>query len=425
MVFVPKSKSILFLNPDYHCSFFLKDELRRRGWRADVLVQPWYPRQLLFRDDVIQEKLRYGIHLGWSNWPRFFAVMVLRSIRIVRYKYVIHYGSLNLGVPQGDLRTRIFLRLLKTWYQIVRMTGTHFVYLPSGCRDHVSKEQWLKIDGGRVCANCGYEPLCSDKSNATNFQLVRKFSSASIPGDGQRTDEFEETRIRYKSFDLNLYAPNIPVPPEFVWPADSTIKILHSHALIGRRIGGKNIKGTEYVRQAVDRLKSEGINVSFVNLHGVESRNMRFHQVQADVIVDQLIYGWYGSTSLEGLALGKPVVCYLRPSWRKYVTAFFPEWKLCPIISATPETVYDELRKLVVDAQYRNQVGQDSRRFAEQFLDVRKNVIELEALLRHIGHSQRFAWLLRFPSPFLFFGYRIVRRYPYIYFRSKLFMLKI
>ena len=115
---------------------------------------------------------------------------------------------------------------------------------------------------------------------------------------------------------------------------------------------------------------------------------MRFHQVQADVIVDQLIYGWYGSTSLEGLALGKPVVCYLRPSWRRYITAFFPEWASCPIISATPETVFSELRKLVVDDQYRHQVGEESRRFAEKFLDVRKNVVEFEHLLLSLDDSR-------------------------------------
>ncbi|NDC48672.1 MAG: glycosyltransferase family 1 protein [Micrococcales bacterium] len=385
---MPKSKSILFLNPDYHCSFFLKDELRRRGWRADILMQSWYPRQLLFRDDVIQEKLRYGIHLGWSNWLRFFAVMVLRTIRIVRYKYVIHYGSLNKEISESGRSSRVFLMLLKAWYRLVRITGTHFVFIPSGCRDHVSKEEWLKIDGGRVCSNCGYEPRCSDNVNRVNFQLVRRFSSASLPGDGQKTVEFEETRIRYKSFDLSLYAPNLPIPPKFVWPADSTIKVLHSHALIGRGSGGKNIKGTEYVIQAVERLKSEEIDVSLVNLSGVASRDMRFHQVQADVIVDQLIYGGYGSTTLEAMALGKPVICYIRPSWKTYLTSLYPEWASCPIISATPETVYLELRKLVVDDQYRHQVGEESRRFAEKFLDVRKNVVEFEHLLLSLDDSR-------------------------------------
>ncbi len=388
MFFVPKSRSVLFLNPDYHCSFFLKDELHRRGWRADVLVQPWYPRQLLFRDDVIQEKLRYGIHLGWSNWLRFVTAMTLRTIRIVRYKYVIHYGSLSQEISESERRGRIFLILLKTWFRLVRITGTRFVYIPSGCRDHVSKKEWMKIDGGRVCSNCGYEPQCSDNVNRVNFQLVRRFSSASLAGDGQRTDEFEETRIRYKSFDLSLYTPNLPVPPEFVWSTDSTIKVLHSHALTGRESGGKNIKGTGYVIRAVERLKSEGIDVSLVNLSGVASRNMRFHQVQADIIVDQLIYGGYGSTTLEAMALGKPVICYIRPSWKTYLTSLFPEWASCPIISATPETVYSELRKLVVDAQYRRKVGEESRRFAEKFLDVRKNVVEFEDMLLSLDDSR-------------------------------------
>jgi len=287
-------------------------------------------------------------------------------------------------VSLTGFRRRIFLNLLKIWYRLVQLAGVRFIYLPSGCHDHVAKEDWMKIDEGRVCSNCGYEPYCDDKSNNTNFELVRQVASVSLGVDGQKTKEFKETRIRYKSFDLDLYSPTLKIPTEFVYNSDKSVKVLHSHALIGRTTGGKNIKGTEYVNAAVERLRRDGLDVTFVNLHGIPSRNMRFHQLQADIVVDQLIYGWYGSTSLEALTLGKPVICYIRPSWREYVASFFPEWKNCPIISATPETIYVELRKLVSDSDYRIKVGEESRRFAEEYLDVRKNVLELEALLRTV-----------------------------------------
>ena len=39
---------------------------------------------------------------------------------------------------------------------------------------------------------------------------------------------------------------------------------------------------------------------------------MRYYQVQADIIVEQLIYGWWGSTAIEGM-LGKPVTVILIP----------------------------------------------------------------------------------------------------------------
>lgn len=355
--------------------------MRRRGWHADVFVPSWYPNQALFSDDAIFERARYKVDLRLTSWIQMAWALFHRTMLIIRYRYVIHYGTLNMGVPPIGFQRQLFLVLLRTWYRGIQLTGVRFVYLPTGCRDHVSKKDWMKIDEGNVCSNCGYEPHCDDRINNTNFEFVRRVASVSLVVDGQKTKEFKETRIRYKSFDLDLYSPASMIPTEFVYNGDKGLRILHSHALSGRNAGGKNIKGTEHVNAAVEQLRREGFDVRFVNLQGVQSRNMRFHQLQADVIVDQLIYGWYGSTSLEALTLGKPVICYIRPSWREYLASIFPEWENCPIISATSETICFELRKLVRDAGYRIKVGEESRRFAEKFLDVRKNVIELESVL--------------------------------------------
>jgi len=286
-----------------------------------------------------------------------------------------------MAVSPTGFRREIFLFLLKSWYRLVQLAGVRFIYLPTGCRDHVAKEDWMKIDEGRVCSNCGYEPNCDDRINYTNFELVRRIAAASLPWDGHQTDEFRETRIRYKSFDLDVFAPDISVPLQFQWASTSGLSVLHSHALTTRNLNGKNIKGTPHIIAAIEQLQREGFDLAFMNMQGVESRYMRFHQAQADIIVDQLIYGGYGSTALEGLTLGKPVVCYIRPSWKEYLSSIYPEWNDCPIISATPETIYAELRKLVSDAEYRIRVGKESRRFAERFLDVRKNVIEFESVL--------------------------------------------
>ena len=319
-----KAKSVLFFTPDYHCSFFLRDELRRRGWHAEILVPFGYPSQLLFNDDVIEAKVK-----GRLNLP-FCWLMALR------YKYVIHYGVFGFGDSRfgsiGDSGLKIFLRLL-------RLLGCKIIYLPSGCHDHVSKEDWFKVDEGNVCGNCGFEPMCNDRQNNKNFEFVRRFASASLVGDGHKTTEFEETRIRYKSFDLSLYRPDLVIPSRHRWQPSEDIRILHSHSLDDRLLGGKNIKGTPFVIDAVDKLKAEGHKVSLVNLTGIPSREMRFHQVQADIIVDQLIYGGYGSTALEGLALGKPVICFIRPAWKSFLASIYSEWANCPIISATTETV--------------------------------------------------------------------------------------
>ena len=48
-----KKNSILFVRPDYHCSFFYRDEFRKLGWRADILVNYNYPQDLLYSNKKI------------------------------------------------------------------------------------------------------------------------------------------------------------------------------------------------------------------------------------------------------------------------------------------------------------------------------------------------------------------------------------
>ena len=49
-----KRKSILFVRPDYHCSFFYRDEFLKKGWKADIIVNHDYPDDLLYSNKNIK-----------------------------------------------------------------------------------------------------------------------------------------------------------------------------------------------------------------------------------------------------------------------------------------------------------------------------------------------------------------------------------
>jgi glycosyltransferase involved in cell wall biosynthesis len=63
--------------------------------------------------------------------------------------------------------------------------------------------------------------------------------------------------------------------------------------------------------------------------------------VEIDVLVDQLVSGSFGLTTVEAMALGCPVICYLHDS----VDIAEPE--SCPVIPANPDTIEDVLRSLL------------------------------------------------------------------------------
>ncbi len=112
-----------------------------------------------------------------------------------------------------------------------------------------------------------------------------------------------------------------------------------------------------------------------------KSNEMHFYQAQADIVVEQLIYGAWGSTGVECMALGKPVVCYVREEWWKNFTESFPEHDTRPYVQATPSSIYEVLKRLVTDTEYRNEMGRASREFAERQYDPVRNSAELARVL--------------------------------------------
>ncbi len=57
----------------------------------------------------------------------------------------------------------------------------------------------------------------------------------------------------------------------------------------------------------------EQLPVELDIVEGVPHEEARDRYARADIVVDQLNAGWHGVFALESMALGKPVVTYLKP----------------------------------------------------------------------------------------------------------------
>jgi hypothetical protein len=97
-------------------------------------------------------------------------------------------------------------------------------------------------------------------------------------------------------------------------------------------------KGTRYLERAVAALTAEGLNIELVIVSGEAHENALRKCAGADIVVDQLMAGVYGSFAVEMMAIGKPVIAFMRDSW----LGRFPEPP--PIISATPDSIAEVIR---------------------------------------------------------------------------------
>jgi len=127
----------------------------------------------------------------------------------------------------------------------------------------------------------------------------------------------------------------------------------------------KNIKCTHIYLPLTERLKQEGRKVELMFFHDVPNKMLRYYQVQADIVLDMLTFGWFGANVREAMMLGKPAVCFLRPEWLEITRKEIPEYvSELPVISATPQTAYDIVTDLVDSPQKRQEIGVRSREFA-------------------------------------------------------------
>lgn len=381
-----RKNSILFVRPDYHCSFFYREEFIKKGWKADIYV-PWdYPRELLYSEkEILRSPQIKGLPTVATNYINNLILIAWWFLNFWKYKYHLYYGrppAITLLEERLGL-TKIFGKdfLFELW--IAKFFGIKLIFLPTGCHDDETKSEFTKLDNGNVCGNCGFWDRCLDEKNILNFDRIRRFFDVQIGVGAIDSSQFLMSHIKYKSIDLNLWDPSLDVPSEHRMPETKNIRILHSAFLdkSGRNWQGRNIKGSSFVLSAIERLKNEGYPVEYYFIKDKPSNQMRFYQVQADIVVEQLIYGWWGSTFVETSALGKPVVCYLRPSWKEFFFKIFPEYNDLPIVEANTESIYVVLKKLVADETYRLQKGKDSRRFAERHFDPAKNTQSLIDLL--------------------------------------------
>lgn len=382
-----EDRSVLFVCPDYHCSFLYRDQLRLRGWKADVYVPPRYPKELLY-DTPDMKALSFASNNVFSLIAMQASSLFCFIKALSRYRYHIYYGRLD-HFSFLENRIPILRRIIggfRLHLAITKLIGCKVIYVPSGTPDEVDVETILTLGN----AEEGVLPE-SKHTNRSHLSSVRRYSDLNVGFGFVHTREFEQTHFQYKALDLDRWRPEVNVPPHYrlARPRGGTVRILHSFMYGADRQKAQrgNIKGTRYVVEAVEQLQSEGFDVELMSFDRVSSKDYIYYQAQADIIVEELIRGCWGSTALECMALGKPVLTFIRPEWERAYLRAFPWVTRLPVVNTSKYSIYTNLKRLIEDTGLREKAGVVARHFAEQNLDVTKNVKTLESVILSIEHK--------------------------------------
>jgi SAM-dependent methyltransferase len=170
--------------------------------------------------------------------------------------------------------------------------------------------------------------------------------------------------------DLKRYVPRAQwVPNPYFMPKETVPPSEDGKFIIGHFPTQRALKGTDRILQAFRDLAAgedlatieEGgitkLSTSHAELWIVEgvshTRSMELMR-KCDIVIDQVTpWGAYGMVSVEGMALGKVVVCSHNPEY----------YEGAPLVQAPPESLTDVLRELFARREEWRRMGEEGRAY--------------------------------------------------------------
>lgn len=366
--------SVLFAGQMYYHTWYLSRELRKLGWRADVLNWNANPgSQMYYHGEDF--KFKYD-----SLVVDLARQMAFYMLALARYD-IFHFSNVH-GMSFGSWVSIIFNRLGFPPHSEVRLLkklGKKIVYSTNSCNDGVSQSSFRSWPGPEpepVCDICPWRDkpeVCSDERNLEWGALRNSLADYIITGSGNLKDYNDDPLVhevpQFYCLDPDFWRPDLPIPPKYrlSYPP-GTVRIYHAVGNFDLRTDPstqRNLKSTHIYLPLMERLKEEGYPVELIFAKDIPNKEVRYYQAQADIVVDMLTVGFFGANVREAMMLGKPSVCYLRPERLENIRKEIPEYvDELPVVSATPETIHDVLVDLIQNPAKRQEIGRRSREFA-------------------------------------------------------------
>lgn len=362
----PKRRSVLLLHNNYYHFNCLAAGLKARGWDALTVS--------LEAPDSPQQQFFHGQDLNLHDPdPAVMAARIRHFFRGVPERFgSLHFYGMGLPSFFPNLWENAEEPSVVPWDLFeLRRHRMIIGYMPSGCLDGGLQSSIHALTGG-VCNRCVWQirpDICSDARNlAWNRKLEHFCDWVGLECDHATPERISDRTVYgpvVTALDSDMWRPGI-TPPDDMRIDRQSEDVLIYHAVGNyeqRRRAGRDIKGTGAVMAAVERLQAEGLPVRLVFAHDIPSKQVRFLQVQADIVVDQLHYGRYGANAREAMMLGKPTICRLAPRQGDPLPPSRPILE-APLLDATEGNIVDVLRDLVRDPRRREQLGRRARAFA-------------------------------------------------------------
>jgi len=266
-------------------------------------------------------------------------------------KWAGRFDVFHLHFGTSFLPRRLDVPLLKAM-------GKKIVFHFHGCEVR-NRAHMLATHRLATCTEC--DPFCRPPQQAKLLDHMRQWSDLTF----------------YSTLDLGESVPgakNLPLAIE----TERWVAAAREHPLeeASRRDGvqgpvviahaptNRLIKGTAHVIRAVEQLRGEFPKIELRLIEQQPWAGMPEFLSRCDILIDQLMMGWYGLLAIEGMAESRAVIAYLRDDFRAARPGL-------PVVSAEPDTITNVLRELIRDPARRAEIGSLGPSFVRRYHDAR------------------------------------------------------
>jgi len=149
----------------------------------------------------------------------------------------------------------------------------------------------------------------------------------------------------------------IPVDTSIIPPA-SEQRII---PIVAHAPSNRGVKGTDIVLAVLNRLKREGFQFEIRLIENVPYRRALEMYADSDILIGELFTPSGGRLDREALAAECVVLSSLR---REYIDNVPAE---CPIIDVNPDTLYEELKRIIPDLSYRVMLARKGGPYVQKY----------------------------------------------------------
>jgi hypothetical protein len=278
-----------------------------------------------------QNWLKYDANIKLSLEDKNFIFQLITSYKTfkeIRNKYdVFHF---NYGSSLLDLQ-KLGLPLLELPYY-ESSKKIIFTYNGSDCRGVHPLEYWENLDA---------------PNSSFYKKLVFKMKELKVKKASRYADH-----IFALNPDLMHYLPeNTTFLPYTIanWNKinklesdffSKPIKIVHSPT-------SRDLKGSKYILDALYNLQAKYKNIEILIIENVPHNKALKMYMEADIVVDQVLIGWYGAFGVEVMKMGKPLAVYIREEDLQFIPNDMAKDLKEAIINISPFNIYETLSEYI------------------------------------------------------------------------------